>query len=395
MIPATESRLAPRFQQFPYDILSTSSRIGDVISTEEWVEAMRIPHRRGSGYVDAALAKRVLGIHAKSWSPRLFRDPEVVSNVALEAMSRAGLTGADISAVLVVTCTPYEIQLDQDSFRFLRALGIPDDVPPLQLSAGCAGVARAAQVAARLQAEHVLVLTYNLPSCYMTGPDGAANPHYQRNTRHPFKDILWTSAGIFSDAVAALVLGRNGQSNALVYYSRDSQNFGEQAAFTDPLVHFPGGGALHPLGFEGTDELTCYGMHGEQVKQYYTQGMLLNHRALRELRPDYAHQVGRIYTHQASPALVGDFLARSGLPQNKTPTNAQSLGNLVTPCTIKLLDDDILAGNVIDQDEVCISVVGAGPERGVLLSKVQVRWHLAPLQTLAPPAEPESARQSA
>jgi 3-oxoacyl-[acyl-carrier-protein] synthase III len=359
---------------FPYLIAATSSLIGDVISTDEWVERAQIPHRSGQGYVDGALARKVLGVHGKSWSPELFRNPEVVSNTARLAMARAGLEARQVDAVILVTCTPYEIQLDQDSFRFLRALGVPDDVPPIQASAGCAGVARAAQIAAQLNAENVLVISYNLPSCYMVGPNGAINPLYQSNTQHPFRDILWTSPGIFSDGIGVLVLRRTSDSQGFVFYSRDSHDFGDAPGFVDPLVHYLGGGALRPPGFEGGAELACYGMHGEQVKKYYSKGMLLNHQLLRELRPGYENSVARLYTHQASPALVNDFLRRSELPLEKTPTNARELGNLVTPCTIKLLDDDLAAGAVLHHDDVCFSVVGAGPERGFLLTKVEAEW---------------------
>ena len=333
-----------------------------------------MPHRNGVGHVDGALARKVLGIRGKSWAPNLFRDPNTVTDIARQAIERAGVEAGDLDAVLIVTCTPYEIQLDQDSFRFLRALGVPDDVPPLQLSAGCAGVARAARVAAMLAADNVLVLSYNLPSCYMVSPDGEINPLYRRNAGHPFGEILWASAGLFSDGVGAMVLRRDPGARGHVFYSRDAQSFGAEPGFSDPLVHFLGGGALHPIGFAGSDSLACYGMNGARVKEYYAKGMTLNHRLMCALRPDYEASVARVYTHQASPALVADFLERSELPLHKAPTHASELGNLVTPCTIKLLDDDIAAGTVRTGDDVCVSVVGAGPERGVLLASVDASW---------------------
>ena len=81
----------------------------------------------------------------------------------------------------------------------------------------------------------------------------------------------------------------------------------------------------------------------------------------------------RIYTHQASPALVEEFARMAELPPDKAPTNARELGNLVSPCTAKMLHDDVLAGRVREGQEVCISVVGAGPERGAFVAPVRVR----------------------
>jgi hypothetical protein len=43
------------------------------------------------------------------------------------------------------------------------------------------------------------------------------------------------------------------------------------------------------------------------VKRYYTKGMMLNHAALEAALPGYVDRVRRIYTHQASPALVDEF----------------------------------------------------------------------------------------
>ena len=52
-------------------------------------------------------------------------------------------------------------------------------------------------------------------------------------------------------------------------------------------------GALHPIGFPGSDALACYGMNGERVKEYYAKGMSLNHDLMRALRPDYEDSVSR------------------------------------------------------------------------------------------------------
>ena len=68
-----------------------------------------------------------------------------------------------------------------------------------------------------MDAEHVLILSYNLPSCYMVNADGEVNPLYRRNDRHPFGEILWASAGLFSDGVGALVLRRDPRARGHVF----------------------------------------------------------------------------------------------------------------------------------------------------------------------------------
>lgn len=155
-------------------------------------------------------------------------------------------------------------------------------------------------------------------------------------------------------------------------YSRDSLSFGDEPAFTDPLIHYLGGGANCPPGAKDAGALSCYGMAGDQVKRYYTKGMMLNHNTLRSARPRYVDEVRRIYTHQANPALIEEFAKLAELPAGKAPTNARELGNLVSPCTLKMLHDDLLGGVVRGGDEICVSVVGAGPERGTFTMPVEV-----------------------
>src|SRR4051812_42105574 len=130
-------------QAFPYELSGLSSLIGRVIDIHEWADRARIPNRKAPGFLDGQAVERVLGISAKSWDPELFGRIETIAMVARDALASARLAASEVDAVIVVTCSPYESLLDQDSFRLLRMLGIPDAVPPIQLGAGCAGLARA------------------------------------------------------------------------------------------------------------------------------------------------------------------------------------------------------------------------------------------------------------
>ena len=356
-----------------YELQGISALIGKVISIEEWARRARIPNRKGSGDLDGKTVERVLGIQSKSWDPELFQDLRPVVAVARTALESARLRPEEVEAAIVVTCTPYQVMLDQDTFHLFRALRLPDSVVPLQLSAGCAGLARAMATAAMLDVDNVLIVTYSFASRLSGDLQGGVNALYRHNDVHPLGSRLWASPGIFSDGAAAVVLRRRPDAQGVVLYSRDSLAFGDEPGFEDPLIHVLGGGASHPPGTPQAAELSCFGMNGEQVKRYYTKGMMLNHRALCEARPGYVQEAERIYTHQASPALVDEFARLAELPAGKAPTNARELGNLVSPCTAKMLHDDVLAGRVRNGQTLCISVVGAGPERGALLLPLGIR----------------------
>ncbi|GAA2648603.1 3-oxoacyl-[acyl-carrier-protein] synthase III C-terminal domain-containing protein [Paractinoplanes durhamensis] len=355
----------------PYAITGLATLIGRVLSIEEWAAAAKIPARTG-GLMSGELVERVLGIQGKSWDPWTFADLGRIAEVGREALLSADLEPRDVDTMIVVTCSPYEIMLDQDAFRMARELQLPDDVVPIQIGAGCAGLARAAALAARMNSRHALIVTYNAPSRITGDLNGGVNPIYLHNDVHPLGRSLWASAGIFSDGAAAFVLSRRDDTEGLVLYSRDSQAFGTEPGFTDPLIHHFGGGSRHPYGTPEAAELACYGMNGPAVKRYYTQGMMLNHAALNSALPGYVDRVRRIYTHQASPALVESFARLAELPADKAPTNARRFGNLVSASTAKMLHDDLYAGDVANDDLICVSVVGSGPERGAYVLPLQV-----------------------
>jgi 3-oxoacyl-[acyl-carrier-protein] synthase-3 len=354
-----------------YELVGADAEIGTVIPLEEWTELAQIPHPRG-GVTKASTIEALIGVKSKSWDMTRFGDLTVAVDAARRALAMAEVKPAEIDAVVVVTCTPYEIMLDQDAFRILRELGIADRVVPLQIGAGCAGLARAMTLLAQLNARRALIVTYNLVSPFGLSDDGRLNRLYftDGNTTHPQRDWLWLTGALFSDAAAALVVQRSADSDGFAFYSRDSQSFGDEPGFTDPLIHYLGGGVAHPPGTPGAEELSCFGMNGPQVRRYYEKGMMLNHADLERQLPGYVDRVRRIYTHQANPKLVEHFAKLADLPIDKAPTNARDLGNLVSASTAKLLHDDIQSGAVGHGDAVCFSVVGAGPERGAFVLPV-------------------------
>lgn len=357
-------------RELHYTITGVSSTLGRVMDVDQWAREVQIPHQKEPGAVlTGEDVYRITGISHKSWDPELFQDMAVVARTARRALQSARLRVKDVQAVLVVTATPYETQLDSDAFKLLRMMGIPDQVVPVQLNAGCCGMARAMSVLSQMTVENALIVTYQLSSLYMR------SRVYYENETHPLADKLWMSPAVFSDGAGAIVVRRQPQPTGFSIFSRDSQSFDGGDGFPDPLIHYPGGGGLYPPGTPECDAMSAYGMAGEQTRKYYSRGITLNHEALDTWRPGYVRAMKRIYVHQASPrlvnAIVEDFVAR-GIPREKMATNAQRYGNLVTPSTVALLHEDVMSGMVATGDEVCFSVVGAGPERGAFLAPVRI-----------------------
>ncbi|WP_030565527.1 3-oxoacyl-[acyl-carrier-protein] synthase III C-terminal domain-containing protein [Streptomyces aureocirculatus] len=358
---------------FAYKITGLAVELGDQVDIATWAERAGIPDKKHPGSIMSGKAlQHILGVTGKAWAPDRFTDASVLTQVARTALDSAAITVEDLDALILVSCTPFQVMLDQDALSLARDLGLPDAVAPLQLGAGCAGLARAAELTRKMNSERALVVTYNVTSRHAVDSRGAVYSHGVGNKDHPFGEFLWASAALFSDALAAVVLTRAPDSDGMSFYSRDTRSFAGGPGITDPLIHYPGGGAEHPPGERNSTLLMTYGMNSDEIIDYYMRGMLENHQTLEQHRPGYLDQVSRVYTHQASPRLVEAFAESVGMSQEKAPSNAARFGNTVSPSTLALLQEDLAKGALSAEDPVCFSVVGSGPERGAFITSVHL-----------------------
>lgn len=365
-ISECQSELAAVARPLPYCIEAVATIVGKQISAEEWAARVRIPDRKRPGkLLGGADVTRITGVESKCWEPERFGDVAPVVEATKLAMARAGAQPEDIDLVILVTATPFSPQLSADGFELMRQLGLRDDVPPIQLHAGCAAMARAMQLISATGAARPLIIAYEVSSPYME------SRVYFDNEVHARKDTLWMSPALFSDGAGAMVLRRDGAARGLVVYSRDTHGFGDEPGFIDPLIEYAGGGARLAPGLPGAEAHSVYAMNGEATRRYYAKGMMLNHRALEAAAPGYLQAVQRVYMHQASPRLVAQvrevLMSEAGAREEQLPHHSHRLGNLVAPATLKLLDDDVTAGEISGGAQLCFSVVGAGPERGGFL----------------------------
>jgi 3-oxoacyl-[acyl-carrier-protein] synthase-3 len=359
-------------RKLAFEIVGVSSLVGRKITIGEWARQFKVPDRKQPGaFLSGKRIQEITGVENKSWDPELFRDFDAIVAVAKDAIASAQLSPRQIDAVMVITLTPYQLHFDQDSLDLLRELRIPDSVVPIQINSACAGMARAMTIASQLKAKHILMVTYHLMSLYSMDGTGGLIPHYVSNAIHPHGKFLWMTPAIFGDAAAAMVLRGTAKARGLTFYTRDALSFGDQPGLTDPMMYLPGGGASHPPGSPNSQELSCFAMTGDGTSKYYYKGMRLNHEYLASHRPSYLHEISRMYIHQGSPKLIKQFLDEfvetTGIDRELVKTNVSTVkdyGNFVSASTIKPLHDDIVSGVVKTNDEICISAVGAGPERG-------------------------------
>ncbi|MEV4517900.1 3-oxoacyl-[acyl-carrier-protein] synthase III C-terminal domain-containing protein [Dactylosporangium sp. NPDC049525] len=357
---------------FPYAITGVATQLGKVIPIDDWAELARLPNRKWpQHHLHGQDLEHILGVHAKSFDPDLFANLDPIVHTANAALESARLSPADLDALIVATGSSYQNKLDQDAFTIARRIGLPDTVPPIQMGTGCAGIARAAAHAARSTYRHVLIVTYFIPSVSMFDSNGQLLPVYRTSVDAPL--ITWAAPATFSDAAAAILISRSDTCGGIVFYSRDTTAFGDEPGLTDPLVHYldtiP---TDHPTNHPAGQRTGRYALNPPEIRHYYPRAMMLNHHTLSAADPHYPTQVRRIYTHQAGPELVHDFVHTAGLPLDKVPSNAADIGNTVSASTLLLLHDDIRHHQVTNGDRICINVVGSGPERGALTTTIQL-----------------------
>jgi 3-oxoacyl-[acyl-carrier-protein] synthase III len=357
---------------FPYAIVGVAADHGRVLPIEDWADIARLPNRNKPGaHLSGEDLRRIFGVHGKSYDPDRFRNLDAIAEVAAEALDSAQLRPSDLDGFIVATGSSYEARIDQDSFTLARLLRLPDPVPTIQMGTGCAGLARAAALTARNRYQNVLIVTYFITSVIMFDADGELSPVYRTAGDAPL--VTWASPATFSDAAAAMVLTRADDADGVVLYSRDALAFGEGPGLADPLVHYredavpdtwtspPGRG--HP---------GRYCMNPPEIRRYYPEGMMLNHHTLTAADPHYPDGIRRIYTHQAGPVMVQDFVQAAGLDPDKVPSNVAQIGNTVSASTLVMLEDDLKGKVVTTGDRVCFSVVGSGPERGAFTAPLRL-----------------------
>ncbi|MFI9826024.1 hypothetical protein ACIHFC_37820, partial [Streptomyces sp. NPDC052013] len=319
-----------KVRKFPYTLAGAAALVAEPTPIEAWAERARIPHRNNPERVlTGAEITRIVGVESKSWSPDLFATLAPAISSARQALDSAGTLPDEIDTFITVSSMPHQPMMDADAMDLASMLELRSDIAPIGLSTGCAGLARAAALLASLDSRKALIVTYNTPSRTTGNGQGGIDDRYLRNDVHPYGRDMWASPTLFSDGAAALVFRRDAcaSTTGIALYSRDRSSFGHGDASGDPLVLYPGGGALTPLSTDEGRQTAAYGMNGPAVKAYYTQGMMANHHAMLGHMPTYVEQARRIYLHQANPRLVEAFTSAAGLPACKTPCHAHTYGN--------------------------------------------------------------------
>jgi 3-oxoacyl-[acyl-carrier-protein] synthase-3 len=257
-----------------------------------------------------------------------------------KALSRAGLTAADIDAIVLATATPD--RLLPSTACDLQALLGARKAAAFDISAACPGFLFATGVAEGLiasgQSEVVLVV-------------GAE----KLSTITDFQDR--STAILFGDGAGAAVVRRATGNDGRGILSTFLKSDGTLA----PLLYRPGGGSADPI----SERVVCERSHYMKMagREVFKAAVLTMAEACDEAMRRAgmsADEVDLLIPHQANIRIIEATAKHAGLPMDKVMVNVDRYGNTSSASIPLALDQAIAEGRVKPGSVILLVAFGAG-----------------------------------
>jgi 3-oxoacyl-[acyl-carrier-protein] synthase-3 len=280
------------------------------------------------------------------------RDDEASSDMATEAarnaMADAGVTAADLDAIVVGTITP-DMPFPSTACVVQQNIGA-DRAFCFDVVAACSGFIYSMEVARSMiacgSAETVLVISSEKLSCVTDWQD--------RGT-----------CVLFGDGAGAVVLkpvpGEAGIRSCFM---------GSDGALGD-LLNIPGGGSRRPASHQTVDErLHCIKMTGNEVFKHAVRCMCdAGKRAL--AKAGIAEEdVDWIIPHQANMRIIKAIASRFGGTMDKFIVNVERVGNISGASIPVALDEAIRDGRVKPGQTILFVAFGGGFTWGAMVVRM-------------------------
>ena len=266
---------------------------------------------------------------------------EATSDLAIVAANRAlesaGIDAADLSLIIVATCTP-DLQFPATSVIVQNSLGARR-AAAFDLNAVCSGFSYAIDVA------NQMIRTGAYPNALVIGADVMSGT------------LDWTDRStciLFGDGAGAVVLGPVESGGIL------SSVLGADGSGV-PLLYIAAGGSREPLtsaGMESGRNRIC--MNGREVYKFAVQIMGEVSAEALEACELSASDVSLFIPHQANIRIIESAAKRLGLPPEKVFVNLDRYGNTSAASIPLALDEAVKAGRVNRGDIVVTVGFGAG-----------------------------------
>jgi 3-oxoacyl-[acyl-carrier-protein] synthase-3 len=284
---------------------------------------------------------------------RIARPDQSVAMLSREAsesaMRRAGVTAADLDAIVLATASPD--RLLPSTACDLQALIGAENAAAFDIGAACPGYVFALTVAEGLiasgQSETVLVV-------------GAE----KLSTITDFQD---RATGIlFGDGAGASIVRRStkpGRGLLATYIKSDGR--------LAPLLYRPGGGSADPISEKVVCERSHYmKMAGREVFKAAVLAMAEACDAVLRRAGMSADEVDLLVPHQANLRIIESTAKHAGIPMSKVMVNVERYGNTSSASIPLALDQAVAEGRIQPGSVVLLVAFGAGFTWGSAV----VRW---------------------
>ena len=284
---------------------------------------------------------------------RIARPDQSVAMLSQEAsesaMRRAGVTAADLDAIVLATASPD--RLLPGTACDLQALIGAENAAAFDIGAACPGYVFALAVAEGLiasgQSETVLVV-------------GAE----KLSTITDFQD---RSTGIlFGDGAGASIVRRSsepGRGLLATFLKSDGR--------LAPLLYRPGGGSADPISEKVVCERSHYmKMAGREVFKAAVLAMAEACDAVLRRAGISADEVDLLVPHQANLRIIESTAKHAGIPMSKVMVNVDRYGNTSSASIPLALDQAVAEGRIQPGSVVLLVAFGAGFTWGSAV----IRW---------------------
>ncbi|MFZ5446393.1 MAG: 3-oxoacyl-ACP synthase III family protein [Myxococcota bacterium] len=281
-----------------------------------------------------------------------------------QALAMADVSATSVDALLMVTCTPDELNFSHDAMALHERLGMRRDAYALVIDDGCGGTPYILDLAKKMLESGALKTVVVVASAF-TSPLVNRRTYTAELSPSPgakgFSGYL--SMYVFGDGAGAMVLrGDEGSAGRIV--SSMSHNSYEE------LVFRRGGGALkHMHQGRASDADLAFIVNGPAVARGYPQVMSRLVSEVLTNTPYTSRDVERFYFHQPNRRVLEMFMRHAELTEHEVAINVDRYGNISAAGMLVLFSEDLQSGRVRlgGNQLVLIAAVGANVHAGAQL----------------------------
>ena len=276
---------------------------------------------------------------------------DLAYHASLKALEMAGITGADLDAIIVATITP-DYVFPSTGCVLQDRLGAKGAFC-FDLEAACSGLLYSLEVACALMKthpnryRHVLVIGAEKLSCITDWTN--------RNT-----------CVLFGDGAGAVMLENDGTDEPDCLVASDLHSDGGYGE----ILKMPAGGSRAPASKETVEAREHFiHMEGKEVFKLAVNAMVNAGKNVLEEAGITPDEVNLVITHQANSRIIYAVAPRLGVPDERVYLNINHYGNTSAASIGLCLDEAVRSGRIKKGDNVLLTAFGGGLTWGAMLLK--------------------------